>query len=274
MRIRFALLLLVGAVTAGAAPPGPEPGDRQVNLTRVNAQDADQHWWLAKGLRIVTYEFLERNWRTNDLSPDEILAILDRFGGCDLVLLKGFHSWQGRFDDGSWGYPRFHGMAAKLIPKLHARGTKTGVFGFTDWERSYRGGPASKAGQLHSIAQHVHVIGEMGYTLFLQASGDYGIEEVTRQWSRAVKGDQSSRVAYWTGGPVEAGPDRGPGSVFWRERFADRTLAGYFEDYFRRARASGADGVFFHSVCRFAGLPEEKRTEVAAAIKRVFKATD
>jgi len=37
MRIRFALLLLVGAVTAGATPSCPEPGDRQVNLTRVNA---------------------------------------------------------------------------------------------------------------------------------------------------------------------------------------------------------------------------------------------
>ena len=137
----FALASLIAASVwmAGAAPPGPEPRDRQVNLTKSNVQEADQDWWLAKGLRIVTYEFLERSRRTNDLSSDEILTILDRFGGCDLVLLKGFHYWQGRFDDSSWGHPRFLGMAAKLIPKLHWRGTKAGVFGFTDRERSYRG---------------------------------------------------------------------------------------------------------------------------------------
>ena len=32
-------------------------------------------------------------------------------------------------------------------------------------------GPASKVGQVRAIAQHVDVIAEMGYTLFLEASG-------------------------------------------------------------------------------------------------------
>ncbi len=308
---------------AGALPDGPAKDARQSNRA----------WWLAKGLRVITYEFLERNYRSNDLSVDEILTTLDRLGGCDLVLLKGFHYWQGRFDDSSWGYPRFHGMAGKLIPKLHARRIKAGVFGFPDRQRSYGSGPdhgrvmdawksyvglgadilfvdeesgsggldipasclahcdelretfnlpvglflygpASKAGQVRDIARHVEVIGEMGYTLFLQATGDYGLEEVTRQWSQVVKGDQARRVAYWTGALVPLEPGRKPGSVFWRERFGDRTLAAYFEDYFRRARAAGADGLFFHSLCRFKGLPEEGQAQIAVAMERVFGVTD
>ena len=332
-RLAFAILVSAGVWLAGAASSDPDPGARQINFAKANAPKTNQSWWLAKGIRVVTYEFLERSRRTNDLSADEILATLDRFGGCDLVLLKGFHYWQGRFDESSWGYPRFHRPAERLMPKLHARGIKTGVFGFTDRQRSYRNGPdhgrvmeawqeyvrlgadilfvdeesgsggldipasclahcdelretfklpvglflygpASKAGQVRGIAQHVDVIGEMGYTLFLQANGDYGLEEVTRQWSQAVKANKASRVAFWTGAMVMVEPDRQPGSVFWRERFGERTLAGYFEDYFRRARTSGADGIFFHSLCRFTGLPEAGQAEIVAAMKRVFGATD
>jgi hypothetical protein len=135
-------------------------------------------------------------------------------------------------------------------------------------------GPASKAGQVRAIPQHVDVIGEMGYSLFLQASGDYGLKEVTGQWSGAIKGDKILRVAFWTGAMVPLEPGRQPGSVFWRERFGERTLAGYFEDYFHRARASGADGIFFHSLCRFTSLPEKSQAEITAAMKRVFRATE
>jgi uncharacterized protein YfiM (DUF2279 family) len=298
-----------------------------------NEQNTNQSWWLAKDLRVVTYEFLERSHRTNDLTADEILESLDRFGGCDLVLLKGFHYWQGRFDDSPRGYPRFRGLAERLVPKLHARGIKTGIFGFTDHHRSYgdgpdhgrimevwkeyvrlgadilfvdeesgRGGldvppsclghcdelrttfklpvglflygPASQAGQVREIAPHVDVIGEMGYNLFLEARGDYGLEEVTRQWSHALKGATNHPVAYWTGAMVMLEPSQQPGSPFWRERFGERTLARYFEDYLREAQNSGADGVFFHSLCRLSSLAPETQAEVAAAMKRVFGQMD
>jgi hypothetical protein len=295
--------------------------------------NTNQSWWLAKGLRVVTYEFLERSHRDNDLTPDEILANLDRLGGCDLVLLKGFHYWQGRFDDSSWGYPRFRSLAEKLIARLHARGVKTGVFGFTDRRRSYGDGPdhdrimevwreyvrlgadmlfvdeesggdgldipatclrhcdelrttfrlpaglflygpASQAGRVRACAGHVDVIGEMGYNLALEAHGDYGLEEVTRQWSRARQDLPDRPVAYWTGAMVTTDPDRQPGTPFWRERFGTRTLGRYFEDYLGRARDCGADGVFFHSLCRLSGLPPETQTEVTAAVKRVFEQID
>jgi hypothetical protein len=116
----------------------------------------------------------------------------------------------------------------------------------------------------------VDVIGEMGYNLFLEARGDYGLEEVTRQWSQALKGATDRPVAYWTGAMVMLEPGQRPGSPFWRERFGERTLAKYFEDYLDQARDSGADGVFFHSLCRFCGLAAETQAEVAAAMKRVF----
>ena len=294
-----------------------------------NEQSTNQSWWLAKDLRVVTYEFLERSHRTNDLTADEILESLDRFGGCDLVLLKGFHYWQGRFDDSPWGYPRFRGLAERLVPKLHARGIKTGFFGFTDRRRSYGDGPdhrrimevwreyvrlgadiffvdeesghggldvpasclahcdelrttfklpvglflygpASQAEEVRAIAPHVDVIGAMGYNLFLEARGDYGLEEVTRQWSHALKGATNHPVAYWTGAMVMLEPSQQPGSVFWRERFGERTLARYFEDYLREAQNSGADGVFFHSLCRLSSLAPETQAEVTIAMKRVF----
>jgi hypothetical protein len=78
-----------------------------------DGQNTNQSWWLAKGIRVVTYEFLERSDRTNDLTADELLESLDRLGGCDVVLLKGLHYWQGQFDDSSWGYPRFRSPAAR-----------------------------------------------------------------------------------------------------------------------------------------------------------------
>lgn len=65
-------------------------------------------------------------------------------------------------------------------------------------------------------------------------------------------------------------PSQQPGSPFWRERFGERTLGRYFEDYLERARDWGADGVFFHSLCRFSGLSAETQAEVAAAMKRAF----
>jgi len=114
----------------------------------------------------------------------------------------------------------------------------------------------------------------MGYNLFLEARGDYGLEEVTRQWSHALKGATNQPVAYWTGAMVMLEPSQQPGSPFWRERFGERTLARYFEDYLREARNSGADGVFFHSLCRLSGLAPETQAEVAAAMKRVFGQMD
>ncbi len=305
--------LLCAGLCWASDPPKPQAG-----------------WWLARNLRVVTYEFLERDHRQRDLSADEILAYLDRFGGCDLVLLKGFHYWQGKLDDSSWGYPRVRGLAEALIPKLHARGIRTGIFGFTDRRRSYQGGPdydlilntwkeyvrlgadilfvdeesgrggldipdsclahcddlrttfkvpvglflygpASQAERVRTLATHADVIGEMGYTLFLEARGDYGLAEVTRQWSRAVSTLTNRPVAYWTGAMVAAKGNQAPGTVFWRERFGDRTLAGYFRDYFGRALASGADGVFLHSLCRLDGLPPKARGDVTAAVKRAFQ---
>lgn len=291
---------------------------------------APQNWWLARNLRVVTYEFLERGHRQSDLSVDEILVYLDRFGGCDLVLLKGFHYWQGKFDESSWGYPRFRGSAESLIPKLHARGIRAGVFGFTDRRRSYRGGPdqslimgvwkeyvrlgadilfvdeesgrdgldipasclshcddlrttfrlpvglflcgsASQAGQVREFALHVDVIGEMGYTLFLEARGDYGLEDITRKWHEAVKTLTNRPVAYWTGAMVVEKGSQAPGTLFWRERFGQRTLASYFDDYFREALACGADGVFFHSICRLSGLPPKTQEEITALVKKRFQ---
>jgi hypothetical protein len=135
-------------------------------------------------------------------------------------------------------------------------------------------GPASQAEPLRMIARHADVIGEMGYNLFLEAHGDYGLEEVTRQWSQALKGRTDRPVAYWTGAMVMREPDRQPGTLFWRERFGTRTLGRYFEDYLGRARDCGADGVFFHSLCRLSGLPPETQTEVTAAVKRVFEQID
>jgi hypothetical protein len=77
-------------------------------------------------------------------------------------------------------------------------------------------------------------------------------------------------VAYWTGAMVMQESSQRPGSLFWRERFGQRTLAQYFDDYLLRARDCGADGVFFHSICRFSGLAPETQAEVAAAIRHRF----
>ena len=313
MRLRAVMVFLLCAAPAWAA----------------DQPSAAAHWWLAGNRRVVTYEFLERNHRQTDLSAAELLAFLDRFGACDLVLLKGFHYWKGEFDDSSWGYPRFRGLAETLIPQLHARGLKTGIFGFTDRRRSYDAGPdhgrimdvwkeyvrlgadilfvdeesggggldvpasclrhcrelrtafgrpvglflygpASQADQVRALAQEVDVIGEMGYNLFLDARGDYGLEEVTRKWTAALKGLPGRPVAYWTGALVVTEQTQAPGSAFWRERFGERTLAGYFETYPRKALAAGAGGVFFHSLCRLDGLPPKTRDDVAAAMKQLF----
>lgn len=45
-------------------------------------------------------------------------------------------------------------------------------------------------------------------------------------------------------------------------------------DYLRRARAAGAEGVFFHSLCRLSGLPEKTQLEITTAIKQRFKEID
>lgn len=316
LSLTAALVCLAGLVRAGDSP-------------RLDVDQAD--WWLAKNLRVVTYEFLERRHRSTDLSCQELLALVDRLGGCDVVLLKGFHYWRGRFDDSSWGYPRFRALAESLIPKLRARGIKAGVFGFTDRHRSYHDGPdhqrvlgvwkeyvrlgaellfvdeesghggldipasclahcaelkktfglpvglflygpASASNRVAEMARHVDVIGEMGYNLFLEARGDYGLQEVTRHWSKAAKTNPKHPVAYWTGALVVEQPGQGPGSVFWRQRFGDRTLAAYFEAYYRTALEAGADGVFFHSLCRWAGLPADVQAQVAEAVRRQFNA--
>ncbi len=296
-----------------------------------DSRDANQRgWWLASNFRVVTYEFLERGHRESDLSGDEILVYLDRLGGCDVVLLKGFHYWQGSFDSSSWGYPRFRALAEGLIPRLHKRGIRVGIFGFTDRRWSYRDGrdhrqimeawreyvrlgadmlfvdeesgiggldipdsclghcdelreefhlpvglflygPASGAERMKRCASHVDVVGEMGYTLSLGAQGDYGLEDVTRQWSGAVKTLTNRTVAYWTGAMVVEKENQGPGTPFWRERFGQRTLAGYFDGYFERALAFGADGVFFHSICRLSGLPAETQEEIAEVVKERFQ---
>lgn len=312
LRATLAMLLWTSLVWAGEQPTAP------------------RSWWLARNLRVVTYEFLERGHRESDLSADEILASLDRFGDYDLVLIKGFHYWKGQLDDSSWGYPRFRHLAETLIPKLHARGIKAGIFGFTDRRRSYEDGPdhrrimeiwkeyvrsgadilfvdeesgsggldvpasclghcdelrtafalpvslflygsASQASQVRGIARHVDVVGEMGYNLFLEARGDFGLEDVTREWTHALKSLPNHPVAYWTGTIVVTGQSQGPGTPFWRNRFGERTLAGYFESYPRKALASGANGVFFHSLCRLDGLHPKTRDEVTVVMKQLFK---
>lgn len=97
------------------------------------------------------------------------------------------------------------------------------------------------------------------------------MEDVTRQWTDALKSLPNHPVAYWTGMMVVAGQSRGPGTAFWRARFGERTLAGYFESYPRQALASGANGVFFHSLCRLDGLPPKTRDEVTAVLKQLFQ---
>jgi hypothetical protein len=278
-------------------------------------------WWLRTNLRVATYEFLERGQLGRDLSVDEIMSWIERMGGCDLLLMKGFHYWQGKFDDSSWGYPRFRDKIAALTPRLHRAGMKAGVFGFTDRKKSYSGQPdherimavwkgyadmgidilfvdeesgegglsipaaclehcdqlrakyelpvgiflygrASEAGRVREIAAHADVVGEMGYNLFLEARGDYGLAEVTRAWSSAVKSARKQGAAYWTGAMVPEEREKGPGTPFWRERFGGRGLGGYFSDYAKAAIQNGATGVYFHSICRLAKLPPREQDEV------------
>jgi len=103
---------------------------------------ADRPWWLRENLRVVTYEFLERDSkRTVDLTADEILDAVRKLGGCDVFLVKGFHYFRERFDDSSWGYPRFKTKVRELVPRLREQRIKAGIFGFTDRKRSYRGQP-------------------------------------------------------------------------------------------------------------------------------------
>jgi hypothetical protein len=292
---------------------------------------AERPWWLRENLRVVTYEFLERDAkRTTDLTGDEILALVRKIGACDLLLAKGFHYWKGAFDDSSWGYPRFKGEIAELVPRLHAMGVKVGVFGFTDRNRSYRGQPdadkilgawkdyadlgvdslfvdeesgaggldvpeaclehcdelrkrfklpvgiflygkASDAKRVGTIARRVDIVGEMSYNLFLDAAGDYALADVTRTWSEAVRTGAEGRCAYWTGAMVCEKAAEGPGTPFWRERFGTRSQADYFRDYFSVARAQGAQGVYFHSLCRLARrVPESGQDEILKALKSFF----
>jgi hypothetical protein len=292
----------------------------------VGAEGAPEHkWWLRLNLRVVTYEFLERGQLGRDLSPDEIMAWIEKLGGCDLLLVKGFHYWQGKFDDSSWGHPRFRDKIAALTPRLHRAGIKAGVFGFTDRNNSYAGqpdhkrimdvwkgyadagadilfvdeesaegglnipaaclahcdelrtalklpvgiflyGPASGANKVKEIAAHADVVGEMGYELFLEARGDYGLAEVTKAWSSAATAARNEGVAYWTGAMV---PERqkGPGTPYWRERFGGRGLGAYFRDYPEAAIHNGATGVFFHSICRLAKLPPRDQADAVSGIR-------
>jgi hypothetical protein len=105
------------------------------------ASAEEAQWWLKPGLKVATYEFLERTENRPDLTSRQIVAHLDRLGRCDLLLVKGFQYWEGRFDDGEWGYPRFRKAFGELAGLLHRKKMKIGVFGFTDHARSYKGGP-------------------------------------------------------------------------------------------------------------------------------------
>jgi hypothetical protein len=326
----FPLVLLVLTAAPASGPGGTLIENERAGGGRAAARmpkksEKSEQWWLKPNLRVVTYEFLERGRLGRDLTVDEIMAWIERIGGCDLVLMKGFHYWRGKFDDSGWGYPRFRDKIAALTPRLHRAGMKAGVFGFTDRERSYAGQPdherimgvwkgyvdmgidilfvdeesgegglsippaclahcdelrarfalpvgiflygrASEAGKVREIATHVNVVGEMGYNLFLEARGDYGLAEVTKAWSSAVTSAKKGGAAYWTGAMV---PERrGPGTPFWRERFGDRGLGAYFSDYFRVALQNGATGVYFHSICRLAKLPPREQAEVIAGIKK------
>ena len=60
-------------------------------------------------------------------SPSLNHGLIQRLGGCDLLLIKGFHYWQGDFDDSSWGYPRFRDKIAALTPRLHRRASRPGL---------------------------------------------------------------------------------------------------------------------------------------------------
>ena len=255
LALAVALLAPVGLLAADPGAGRASPQSQAVQAGAVPAAktpETFQKWWLKPNLRVATYEFLERGHLGRDLSVDEIMAWIQRLGGCDLLLIKGFHYWQGNFDDSSWGYPRFRDKIAALTPRLHRAGIKAGVFGFTQREISYRGGQdherilgvwkeyvdagvdilfvdeesgrsgldiptvcldhcdqlratfklpvgiflygrASEAGDVGKIAVHADVVGEMGYNLFLEARGDYGLAEVTRAWSAAVKSTEGRR---------------------------------------------------------------------------------
>ena len=95
--------------------------------------------WVRRPLRVVTYEFLERAKGGTEQTPAEIVGFLDRVGGADVLLCKGFQYYRGVFDDSSGGYPRYRAKIAKILPLAHRRGVKVGVFGFTHREKTYRG---------------------------------------------------------------------------------------------------------------------------------------
>jgi hypothetical protein len=132
-------------------------------------------------------------------------------------------------------------------------------------------GPPRRRAKCAGSRGNLDVVGEMGYNLFLEAHGDFVLEDVTREWTGALKSLPNHLVAYWTGTMVVAGRSQGPGTPYWRERFGERTRAGYFENYPRKALASGANGVFFHSLCRLDGLPPKTRGEVTTVMKQLFK---
>jgi hypothetical protein len=314
----------IGLLPAGKAPLPAAERTQADAAPAAKSPESSEKWWLKPNLRIATYEFLERGHLGRDLSLDEIMAWIQRLGGCDLLLIKGFHYWQGKFDDSSWGYPRFRDKIAALTPRLHRASIRAGVFGFTHRERSYRGGQdherilgiwkeyvdmgvdilfvdeeggrsgldipaacldhcdqlrakfklpvgiflygrASEAGEVGRIAAHADVVGEMGYNLFLEAHGDFGLAEVTRAWSAAVKSAQKKGAAYWTGTMLSQ-EKQGPGTPFWRERFGRRGLGEYFRDYTQVALHNGATGVYFHSICRMAKLPLREQTDAISGI--------
>ena len=124
-------------------------------------------------------------------------------------------------------------------------------------------GRASEAGQVGKIAAHADVVGEMGYNLFLEARGDYGLAEVTRAWSAAVKTAQKQGAAYWTGTMLPA-EKQGPGTPFWHKRFGAR--GSCFSDYTQAAFPNGATGVYYHSICRLAKLPPREQTDAISGI--------
>jgi hypothetical protein len=132
---------------------------------------------------------------------------------------------------------------------------------------------ASGAPEVAKIAQHVDVIGEMGYSEFLDAPGIYNLAETTRKWLAAARGAKPE-IAYWTGaGMFGPGgwPDE-PGTPKWKERYGDRDVDKFFCDYMKTALDSGATGVYYHSICRTTWWKPERQEKIAAGVGGVFRA--
>lgn len=159
MRARAGRTLAIGVLAVWAAAAEGRSGDKG--------------WWSTEGLRIVTYEFLEGMRGGSELSAEKILEEIRRIGGADVLLIKGFQYYGGRFDESSGGLPRFKAKVGQLIPLARKEDIKVGIFGFTDRKRCYKGQP-----DYEKVLGAWKDYSDMGADLFLvdEESGKDGLD--------------------------------------------------------------------------------------------------